>query len=137
MIESFKELTFEGCKTDEDIETRLQEKLGLSLKACQEALSNYLLINAAEVVPDLPSVAPYGDYDKLMEDPEQIQLFLENEAYKPENWNIVFFYARKEQDKLAEFVFYNKAVDEGDVLKGYVYVGVSGKIRHAFSQAMS
>ena len=137
MIESFKELTFEGCKTEADADARLQEKLGLTLKECQEALSNSLLIRAEEVVPDLPSCAPYGNWDKLMEDPADIQKFLEEEAFKPENWEIIFFYARKEQDKLAEFVFYNKAVDSGDVLKGYVYVGLSGKIRHAFCQAMS
>ena len=135
MIESFKELTFEGCKTEEDAAARLQEKLGLALQECKEALSNSLLIRAEEVVPDLPSLAPYGDYDKMTEDPEVIQKFLEDEAAKPENWEIVFFYARKEQDKVAEFVFYNKAVDAGDVLKGYVYVGLSGKIRHAFTQA--
>jgi hypothetical protein len=137
MIESFKDLTFEGCKTEEDADARLQEKLGLTLKECKEALSNSLLIRAEEVVPDLPSVAPYGDYDKLMEDPEAIQKFLEEEAFKEENWEIVFFYARKEQDKLAEFVFYNKSVDDGDILKGFVYVGISGKIRHAFVQASS
>lgn len=137
MIESFKDLTFEGCKTEEDADARLQEKLGLTLKECKEALSNSLLIRAEEVVPDLPSVAPYGDYDKLMEDPEVIQKFLEEEAFKEENWEIVFFYARKEQDKIAEFVFYNKSVDDGDILKGFVYVGVSGKIRHAFIQACS
>lgn len=137
MIESFKDLSFEGCKTEEDAATRLQEKLGLALQDCKEALSNSLLIRAEEILPDLPSCAPYGDYDKLMEDPEVIQKFLEDEACKPENWEIVFFYARKEQDKVAEFVFYNKAVDDGDILKGYVYVGLSGKIRHAFCQAMS
>jgi hypothetical protein len=59
MIESFKDLTFEGCKTEEDADARLQEKLGLTLKECKEALSNSLLIRAEEVVPDLPSVAPY------------------------------------------------------------------------------
>lgn len=137
MIESFKELTFEGCKTPEDADARLQEKLGLSVKTCQEALSNSLVIRAEEVLEDLPSCAPYGDYGKLMEDPLEIQKFLEEEASKPENWEIVFFYARKEQDTLAEFVFYNKAVDEGDILKGFLYVGVSGKIRHAFVQASS
>jgi hypothetical protein len=137
MIETFKDLTFEGCKTEEDADKRLQEKLGLTLKECQDALSNSLVIRAEEVVADLPSCAPYGNWDKLMEDPGDIQKFLEGEASKPENWEIIFFYARKEQDKLAEFVFYNKAVDSGDVLKGYVYVGVSGKIRHAFAQAYS
>lgn len=135
MIESFKDLTFEGCKTEEDAAARLQEKLGLTLQECKEALSNSLVIRAEEVVEDLPSCAPYADWDKLMEDPADIQKFLEEEASKPENWEIIFFYARKEQDKVAEFVFYNKAVDDGDILKGYVYVGLSGKIRHAFCQA--
>ena len=135
MIESFRDLSFEGCKTSEDVDKKLQESIGLTLKECQEALSNCLLIRAEEVLPELPSVAPYGDYDKLMEDPETIQNFLETEAYKPENWDVEFFYHRKEQDKLAEFVFYNKAVDDGDVLKGFVFVGLSGKIRHAFAQA--
>jgi hypothetical protein len=135
MLDSFKDFSFGETKTVEDVDKLLQEKLGVSLQQCQEALSNALLLRAEEVVPDLPSVAPYGDYGKLMEDPETILTFLQQEAFKEENWSCEFAEIRnKEKDQLMELVFYNKAVDDGDILKGYVFVGLSGKIRHAFAQ---
>ena len=83
---------------------------------------------------EMTTLAPNGEYDKLMEEPEAILEFLRREAAKPENWVLEFVEVRKEKDQLMELVFFNKAVDDGDSLKGFVFVGLSGKIRHAFPQ---
>jgi hypothetical protein len=137
MIESFKELSFlfsEERAKPEEIDSILREKLGIGLSECSLALSESLRQRAEELIEDLPSVAPYGDYDKLTEDPAVIAQFLKDEAAKVENWSIDFIQVRKD-NQLMEMVFVNKAVDDGDILRGFVFVGLSGKIRHAFVQS--
>jgi len=101
------------------------------------ALSDSLLERIEELAEELMNIAPYGDYSKLMEEKDGITKFLQDEASKPENWKIQFIEAKKEKDQLIEFVFFNKSVDDGDILKGFVFVGLSGKIRHAFAQVNS
>ncbi len=137
MVESFKDLLPEEAKTPEEIDKVLQEKLGIGLSEMSKALSDSVLERAEEFAEELMNIAPYGDYSKLTEDPEVIIKFLKEEASKPENWKIQFIEAKKEKDQLIEFVFFNKAVDDGDILKGFVFVGLSGKIRHAFAQVNS
>jgi hypothetical protein len=134
MVENFKEISFEECKEPEDFDKILREKLGIGFTECSQALCESLQDRAQEVAEDLPSMAPYGDYGKLSEDPEVITKFLRDEASKPENWKIEFIEVRKANDQLMELIFVNKAVDDGDVLKGFVFIGLSGKIRHAFAQ---
>ena len=134
MIESFKDLNFDDTKEEADIDKILQEKLGISLAYMAEALQGALKKRAEEFVAEMVTVAPYGDYGKLMEEPEAILTFLRDEASKQENWKIYFIEVKKEKDQLIEFIFHNKAVDDGDFLKGFVFVGLSGKIRHVFPQ---
>jgi len=133
-MESFKDLVGEDAKTPEDIDKKVQEKLGIGLREMAGALCDALQRRAEEVGTDCYSIAPYGDYGKLIEDPEQIVKFLREEAAKVENWKLDFLEVKKKDDKLIEFVFINSAVDDGDVLKGFVFVGFSGNIRHAFAQ---
>lgn len=137
MVESFKDLLPEEAKTPEEIDKVLQEKLGIGLSEMAKALSDSLLERTEELAEELMNIAPYGDYSKLMEETDSITKFLQDEASKPENWKIQFIEAKKEKDQLIEFVFFNKAVDDGDILKGFVFVGLSGKIRHAFAQVNS
>jgi hypothetical protein len=134
MVESFKEISFAECKKPEDFEKVLQDKLGIGFAECTQALSTSLQERAEEVAQDLPSMAPHGDYDKLTEDQAEIAKFLKEEASKPEHWEIDFIEVRSEKDQLMELIFINKAVDDGDILKGFVFIGLSGKIRHAFAQ---
>lgn len=134
MAESFKDIAFGEAKKSEEIDKLLQEHLNISLKDCAEALSNSLQKRAEEMASELTSLAPYGDYGKLTEDSEVITKFLREEATKLENWVIEFLEVKKDTDQLMELVFHNKAVDDGDILKGFVFVGLSGKIRHAFPQ---
>ena len=134
MVESFKEILAGEYKEIEELDKVFQEKLNLSFADCTQALCDSLKQRAEELTEDLPSVAPYGDYGKLTEDPAVITKFLQDEASKPENWKIEFVEVKKANDQLMEMVFSNKAIDDGDVLKGFVFVGLSGKIRHAFAQ---
>jgi hypothetical protein len=137
MVESFKDLLPEEAKSPEEIDKVLQEKLGIGLAEMSQALSDSVLERADEFAEELMNIAPYGDYSKLTEDSEVIVKFLKEEATKLENWKIQFIEAKKEKDQLIEFVFFNKSVDDGDILKGFVFVGLSGKIRHAFAQVNS
>jgi hypothetical protein len=131
MVEKLTDISFEGAKTPEEIEKVVQDNLGISFAECGQALSQSLLERAEELVGELLNVAPYGDYAKVTEDPEQILSFLQEEAVKPENWKISWIDIKGE---LMELMFDNQAVDDGDILKGFVFVGLSGKIRHAFAQ---
>ncbi len=134
MVESFKEIPFDEAKGAEDIDKLLQQHLNVSLAQCGEALSASLQERAEEFAGELTSVAPHGDYGKLMENPEDIAKFLREDAAKPERWSLEFLEYKKEKDQLIELVFSNTAVDDGDNLKGFVFIGLSGKIRHAFPQ---
>lgn len=138
MVDNVKEV-LKDINTDkeqkiEELDKLLQEKLHVSLTQCTEALAESLKERADEFVEELVTVAPYGDYGKLLEYPELISKFLKEEAYKPENWVLELLGARSEKDQLIELVFRNKAVDDGEMLKGYVLVGLSGTIRHVFPQ---
>jgi hypothetical protein len=133
MVENFKDIPFDDAKGSEALDKLLQEHLHVSLVECGEALSIALRERAEEFVEELTTVAPHGDYGKLMEESSAILKFLQEEAAKPEHWTVDFL-EYKEKDQLLELVFSNKAVDDGDNLKGFVFIGLSGKIRHAFPQ---
>ena len=137
MPESFKDIPFGEAKTTEEIDQLLQKHLNISLADCTDALRGSLEKRAGEMTVDLTSLAPYGDYDKLTEDPEVITKFLREEASKPENWKIELLEVKKDKDQLIELIFLNKAVDDGDILKGFIFIGLSGKIRHVFPQVNS
>jgi hypothetical protein len=137
MIESFKDLPFlysEDKIKPEEIDNVLREKMGIGFAECSQALCDSLKARAEEVAQELPSLAPHGDYSKMTEDPEAIATFLRDEAAKPENWDIDLIQVKKDSSQLMEMVFVNKTVDDGDILRGFVFVGLSGKIRHAFVQ---
>ena len=134
MIEKFTDIPFDDSKNIEDVDQLLRDKLGIGFSECHEALCSSLKERTAELVEDVMSIAPNGDYGKLLEDKGEMIKFLQEEAAKPENWKIQFVEVKKEKDKLMELVFFNTAVDDGDSLKGFVFVGLSGKIRHAFVQ---
>ena len=129
--DDLKDISFADAKEPEDIDKILREKIGIGLLECSQALSDALANRADELAPDLPNVAPYGKYDKLIEDQESILQFIKEEAIKPENWTVSFVDAK---ESLMQLTFLNKSVDDGDTLKGHVFVGKSGKIRHAFAQ---
>lgn len=134
MIKKFEELNFEKIKSNEEMDKFLKDNLGIGLFECANALSQDLLVKAKEIAQDMPNLVPYNDYERLLEDKGSITQFLLQEAFKEENWLIQFIEVK---DQLLELVFFNKAVDEGDLLKGFVFVGLTGKIKHSFVQVNS
>lgn len=135
--ESPLKLAMKEAKEPEDIDKILREHTGTGLSECASALTASLLERVDEMLEELPYVSPHGDYSKMMEDKDLIRDFLLTEAAKDENWTVQFLEIRKTQDTLMELVFFNKAVDDGDTLKGFVFLGFSGKIRHCFPQVNS
>jgi len=134
MVDKLSDIPLKDTKTSEEMDKVLREHLGIGFSECAEALSASVAERAGELAEEMINLAPYGDYDKVMEDKGLILSFLREEATKVENWAIEFIEVRKATDQLMELVFFNKAVDDGDILKGFVFVGLSGKIRHAFAQ---
>jgi dsDNA-binding SOS-regulon protein len=133
MIEKIQDLDLKTGDTDDQVDAKIKEKLGIGLTEMKEALSSAVRDKAEEISLDLMNIAPYGDYDKLIEDNEKMAEFLKQEAHKPENWEL-FSVQLRETDSLIQFKFMNSAVDQGDTFEGLVYVSQNGKIRHAFAQ---
>lgn len=134
MIQKLEDFQLTGEETAEDLDQLLQEKLGIGFSAMIESLCLYVKERAEELARNFNSVIPYQDYGKYLEGQDKIANFFRKEATKPENWKPYSFSA-KESDKqppMFEVIFYNLAVDEGDSMTGFVYVGLNGQIRHAF-----
>ena len=127
----------DAAKEQSETDGILRKHLTIGFTECADALASFLLERGEECLEDMINLAPYGDYDKLTEDKGVMLKFLQEEAIKPENWVIQLVEVKKKGDQLIELLFFNKSVDDGDILKGFVFVGASGKIRHAFVQAHS
>lgn len=132
MIKDFKELDFKEGDTPQETEQKLQEKLGISIKELKEALCASVIDRAEELTHDFVSIAPLGNYEKLLEDNESMAEFLKTEACKPEHWKLHYLTVN-EAKSLLEFAFVCTAVDNDDFV-GFVFVSETGKIRHAFAQ---
>jgi dsDNA-binding SOS-regulon protein len=134
MINSIEELNLQPNDTIEVIDAKVKEKLNIFINDLKESLSNYLKYNSEKVCQEVANIAPNGDYSKLLETPEQMSSFLQQEASKPENWELHSILDCETNTSLIQFVFYNLSIDDGDVCRGNVFVSKSGKIRHAFAQ---
>lgn len=132
-----KFLGLDDDDTAETIAVKVQEKLGTSLGTMQEALSKSLAERAEEMTLEMPNIAPMGDYDKLIEDNDGMAEFLKTEAHKSEHWKLYEIKVSDVKKDLLSFVFANMAVDDGDSLKGFVFVSKTGKIKHVFPQVES
>ncbi len=153
MIEKFEDLGFEKLGEDDvegpvqpispqeeaklfiaQVDAILQEKLGISIDFLKQQLSEYTVSHAEELTHEFVNVAPFGDYSKLLEDNDGMAEFFKTEAHKVEHWRLLGITPSDVQKNLINFQFQNKAVDDGDVFDGFVYVSFSGKIKHAFTQ---
>jgi hypothetical protein len=144
MIDSIKDLgldealeDYENLKDgelDERIDNILKEKLGLGLENLKTSLHESVKKRAEELALDLPNIAPYNDYGKMLEDNDSMATFLRDEAAKLENWLLFSIADDQKNQTLIKFLFLNKAVDDGRVLQGLVFVSKSGVIRHSFAQ---
>ena len=140
MIESVNELflevnehtNIEGYR--ESLFKHIEDKLNLSMSSLTDALAVAVIENAEEISTEFVNIAPLGDYSKIIESNEDMIAFLKEEAHKPEHWKLVEFDQFDKAKKLITFRYDNYAVDDGDTLKGFVYVSFDGKIKHAFAQ---
>jgi cobalamin biosynthesis Co2+ chelatase CbiK len=130
MIEKFADLDFTPKDEAEQIEKKVQEKLGISLDQMRAALAQYLRDHSDEVVVDMMNIAPLGDYEKLIEETKEMAIFLREEVVKPEHWKLDCVKSLNEQ--ALQFVFLSDAVDDGETFKGFVTVSFDGKIKHSF-----
>jgi len=126
----FKDLGLEDKDKTDQIDEKVREKLGIGLSEMKDALSQSVQERAVEIVESMINIAPMGDYERLMEDPDDMATFLRDEAHKPEHWVLNFLEFKNDH---FHFSFLNKAIDEGDNFVGSVFVSQSGKIRHAFA----
>lgn len=136
MINSFSDLELDDIDNISAVDIKIKEKLGLSFNDMCIKLEEVIKLKAEELAEDLPSIAPYKDYSKMIEDKNVIVEFIKNEVSKPENWEIKYIMPSDVNSQLIEFVFNSKALDDED-FKGFVFVSKSGKIRHAFVQPES
>jgi hypothetical protein len=131
-----KNLDYFDLKEGDDNETvikKVTDKLGVSIDQMKEAISLAVQTKASDIALDIFNIAPFGDYSKLLEDSDSIVDFLKTEAYKPEHWELECF--NLEKSNLIKFIFVCNAIDDGDLLEGFVFVNEAGKIKHAFAQA--
>lgn len=138
-MEDWKELDFESLDPEKDlieqVTARLQEKLGITTEQMTASLSEWVQGHAEEMTLDMVSLTPNGEYDKTMENNDDMANFLKTEAHKPENWVMHSIGRTKDKPPMLEVIFINKAVDDGTTMHGYVFIGLSGKIRHAFANS--
>jgi hypothetical protein len=124
--------------TEEDnaeaVGKKIEAKIGIAISVMQEALSKATMERAEELTLEIPNIAPLGDYEKLIEDNDGMAQFLKMEGHKPEHWKLYGIKGSDLQKELISFVFTNLGVDQGDTLKGFVFVTKTGKIKHAFPQ---
>lgn len=132
MISKYEDLDLLSKDHIEQIDTKLQEKLGVCVYQLQQALEVPCSDKARELAENFRCIAPYGDYSKMLEDTESIFNFIKSEAYKSEHWFLTRVYST--DGNLVAFRFLNKAIDDGKAVLGFVYVSYNGKVRHAFVQ---
>lgn len=136
-MEDFKELDFKADDTEETVEAKLKEKLGVGLDDLKIPLTAFVTEKAEELTHQFANIVPYGDYDKILEDNESMATFLRSEASKSENWKLQWIETTKTAVPLLQFSFKNTAVDDGEGFVGNVYLGLNGKVKHAFAQGES
>lgn len=134
MISDFKELELLEGAGIEKWDAEIKEKLGIQVIDLQNSISEYVKNKAEELSLTFVNIAPMGDYGLLLEDNDSMTDFLRTEASKAEYWKLMTVIDNPNNHALLQFTFLCTAVDDGDVLKGHVFVSKSGIIRHAFAQ---
>lgn len=122
----------EGAGSDK-WDSILQEKFGLKIIDLQNSLCQWINKNAEELSQEFINIAPHGDYSKLLEEYKDIIEFFKTTTSQPEVWEITGV-RQNDNPNMIQFLFDCSVVDDGDTLKGFVFVSKSGKIRHTFAQ---
>lgn len=136
-MEDFKELDLKEDDTEESVEAKLKEKLGVGIADLKASLTAFVVEKAEELTHQFANIVPYGDYDKILEDNDSMATFLRAEASKSENWKLQWIETTKSAVPMLKFSFKNTSVDDGEGFVGNVYLGLNGKVKHAFAQGES
>jgi hypothetical protein len=127
-----KDLNVENPQIWEKIDSILKEKLNISLEEIKKFLTVYVASHAEELSLNLPNIAPYGDYSKLIEDNDLMADFLKNEAVRPENWILFSISDHETHSHLLRFEFVCNAINDAETLSGIIFISKAGIVRHAF-----
>ncbi len=133
MIEDIKDFDIQQKDPVEVWDQKIKEKIGISIKDLQQALSAAVIDKAEALTHEFVNIAPLGNYENLLEDNDSMAEFLKIEASKPEHWLLRTIQFNATNSSLIEFSFVCNAVDNDDFV-GFVFVSKAGKIRHAFAQ---
>jgi len=128
----FKDLDFKEEDEVEQREEKIKKVLGIGTTDMKPYICSWLKDHAEELTLELTNIAPYGNYEKLIEDNDGMAEFLKNESTKLENWKPSHFEPADKESSLIKFTFYTESVDTGESLKGLVFVNPNGVVRHAF-----
>jgi hypothetical protein len=121
----------------EKVNSIIKENLGLDVNEIKQVLCNNVKERAQELAVDLPNLAPYNDYSKMLENNDDMTQFIQTDVSKVENWILYQIEDDLKNNKLLKFTFKSTAVDDGETVSGLVFISKAGKIRHAFAVADS
>lgn len=111
----------------------LKRNLNVKVSELKKLFAYYLAENAEEVASGIVTIAPFGEYADLLDEPHTIAKFLRTTASAPENWKLRDIKPMSTEDRaLIEFSFNSIAADDGDCLTGFIYVDANGEVMHSF-----
>lgn len=128
-------ITFTPEETTEQVEAKIEATWEIKFADLRKTLEACTVEVSAKLAEDMITVAPYQDYGKLLEEQEAIYTFLRDEGSLAKNWKLAMVEqtdTRLVAEPLLQLVFDNIAVDEPGTLKGFIYLSMSGKVKHAF-----
>ncbi|SRR6266404_5987780 len=134
MIEKFEDLGLKDEFKIEEVDAILQEKMGIKIADLQQAICDYVQSHSEEMSLQFKNIAPLGDYEKLLEDNDSMASWLREEAAKIEHWKLSEIHPHEVHKNLLQFIFKCSAIDDGTTCRGFAFVSLSGKVRHAFAR---
>ena len=137
---NLKTITFSSEDTVEQVEAKIEEIWKVKFSDLRKTLEKCTKEIANKLAEDMITVAPYQDYGKLLEEPEAIAAFIRDEASVPKNWELSMVEetdTRLVAEPLLQLVFDNIALDELGTLRGFIYLSMNGKVKHAFVRSDS
>lgn len=131
-------IIFSPGDTPEQVEAKIEETWEIKFADLRKTLETLTKEIAGKLAEGMITMAPFQDYANLLEEPEAITTFITNEGSLAKNWELGVVEetdTRLVAEPLLQLIFNNVAVDEPGTLKGFIYLSMSGKVKHAFVRA--
>lgn len=128
-------IIFSPGDTPEQVEAKIEETWEIKFADLRKSLETITIETADKLAEGMITMAPYQDYSQLLEDPGAITTFIANEGSLAKNWELAMLEetdTRLVAEPLLQLVFDNIAIDEPGTLKGFIYLSMGGKVKHAF-----